>query len=110
MVEAPLTKFPEPLRFEDILFKQIMKVLDSAEKRDPEAFVVNVEMLENLLNPWIDKQYKDKVDGTSDKVWINKKEYDFVKCREAENRFEQLMNLIHRSGFLPLKEIEVIIE
>ena len=111
MTEMPLSRFPEPLKFEDLLFRQIMKVLDAGDEQKAESFVKDIYMLESLVNHWIDKTYEGEVkDLITTGAWRNKEAYTFVECQNADKRFRALMRLICRCGFLPLKEIEVIIE
>lgn len=104
--------FQEPLDFTQIVFKQINACRET--RKIPELFFKEVETLCDLLRPYWDddldaemKKHELKPDLSN--PYFNSAS-DEAKEDAARALFRALISLIHRSGFLPFREVEVIIE
>ena len=105
--------FSGNLNFEQIVFRQI-NLCREARIRDDTSFIVGVEVLHDLLCSYWDADYEAVVIG---KQKLSKVENPFddnlkldTKVEQARILFRGLLDLIHRSGFMPFKEVDGLIE
>jgi len=74
----------------------------------------NVEKLSDLLAPYSDKKFllelkKNEVKRDTSNPFFESLS-DVEKNRYARTLFRLLMDLIHRSGFMPYRSVEIIID
>jgi hypothetical protein len=104
---------PDSLDFSQIVFRQINTCREQRVSDDA-SFVRSVEVLNDLLCAYWDDQYKKAITNGGK---MTKMENPFdpnpnmnTQVEKARLVFRELLNLIHRSGFLPFREVEGVIE
>jgi len=113
------TRFPEPLDYPTIIFKQINACRESLSI-DIDKYSIEVSVLEDLLANYLDddynkeyktaeEEYKKNIVGLSANNPDDKRLINEFKGKYIRTIFRALIKLIGRSGFLPYKEIEGII-
>ena len=101
----------QSLDFTQIIFNSIQSIVNA--KSDIEYFE-NVERLADLLFPYYDDSFNIEFNGKEFKPkltnpWFNEISEEKKKAY-ARKLFRALVALIHRSGFLPEKRLEGILD
>jgi hypothetical protein len=103
--------FAEPLDFAQIVFRQINSCRES--RKIPSDFYKNVESLSDILFPYWDKMFKKVLENNKMKPDLSNPFFSQATDEKKEDYarllFRELIALIHRSGFLPRKEVEGVI-
>ncbi len=108
------------MNFEFLLFRQIERINFSVSTA-PEVFGQNVDVLEALMTPMIDEEYRDK--NAKLMNWLKKlyhqaematsnnasksvdlSEYEYSA---AMRKYKLILNLVQRRGFYPEKWVDI---
>lgn len=111
MANQPMGSFSQPLDYTQIVFK---KIQDCMTSKTTNEYFQNVEMLSDILIPYIDDAFKVEMgDHNISQDLSNpyfRKLTDDAKMDYARSLFRAIMRLVHRSGFMPYQSVEIIID
>jgi len=122
MAKIEYEKKERPLDWTDIILRQLERMNDALDKGERRRFITNVEGLNRNMHPYWDEEYKKGVEEakeaffeTTDKIPNPGSEKDKAKRFQAE--YERaakihifLIDLIHRSKFLPFKKVFGVVD
>jgi hypothetical protein len=116
---------PNELNFPYIIFNQIIRIIQTKMDGDFSSHFRGMENLQDLLIPYWDKKYEDaieshnnefnqRMESVKDLKENEKNKYEdrkfFYMMEKHRKIFRTLMELISRSGFLPEKTIEGVLD
>ena len=109
---------PESPCHENIFFRILPKIFDALDSGDIDKFQRDVELLDDYLSPYHDDRYKKETEKAKAEYMEKTKgmrpenaaERLFYKKTWLRKIFRSLIKLINRSGFMPPKEVEGVID
>lgn len=106
-----VVKLAETLDFPQIIFQCI---LTCVRTRDIDEYSIAVENLVDAMRPWWDERFEDDLKRKKIRPDLSNPYFDALskeKKRDyARSLFRSTMRLIQRSGFLPEKIIEGVLD
>lgn len=105
------SQFAEPLNYTQIVFT---KIQDCMKSKASNEYFSHVEMLADLLFPYMDELFEKQTKANKITRDLSKPYFQGMTPEQqrdyARKLFRALIDLVHRSGFMPYRSVEIIID